>query len=39
MDNKFNNTFVTNWVIDAVKEKYPEDIALVISHSHTVRYR
>ena len=30
---KFNNNFVTNWVINTVKEKYSEDIALVISHS------
>ena len=28
-----NSEFVTKWVIDTVKEKYAEDIALVISHS------
>ena len=33
MNSKFNNNFVTNWVINTVKEKYPDDIALVISHS------
>lgn len=27
------NAFVTKWVIDTAKEKYPQDIALVISHS------
>jgi len=27
------NKFVTKWVIDTVKEKYPDDIALVVSHS------
>ncbi len=27
------NDFVTNWVIDTVKEKYPQDIALVVSHT------
>ena len=33
MNSDFNNKFVTSWVIKTVKEKYPEDIALVISHS------
>lgn len=28
-----NNEFVTQWVIDTVKEKYADDIALVISHT------
>ena len=28
-----NNEFVTRWVIDTVKEKYAEDIALVVSHT------
>lgn len=28
-----NNEFVTRWVIDTVKEKYADDIALVISHT------
>lgn len=28
-----NIEFVTKWVIDTVKEKYPDDIALVVSHS------
>ena len=28
-----NNEFVTKWVIDTVKEKYADDIALVISHT------
>ena len=28
-----NDSFVTNWVLDTVKEKYADDIALVISHS------
>ena len=28
-----NSEFVTKWVIDTVKEKYAEDIALVISHT------
>ena len=28
-----NDTFVTNWVLNTVKEKYADDIALVISHS------
>lgn len=28
-----NSEFVTKWVIDTVKEKYPDDIALVISHT------
>lgn len=26
------NTFVTDWVLNTVKEKYPDDIALVVSH-------
>ena len=25
--------FVTEWVLDTVKEKYTDDIALIISHS------
>ena len=33
MNSRFNNIFVTNWVLNTVKEKYSEDIALVISHS------
>lgn len=33
MNSRFNNNFVTNWVLNTVKEKYSEDIALVISHS------
>lgn len=28
-----NSEFVTNWVLDTVKEQYPEDIALVVSHT------
>lgn len=28
-----NSEFVTKWVIDTVEEKYPDDIALVISHT------
>lgn len=28
-----NSEFVTKWVIDTVKEKYADDIALVISHT------
>ena len=28
-----NREFVTQWVIDAVKNEYPEDIALVVSHT------
>ncbi len=28
-----NNEFVTQWVIDTIKEKYADDIALVISHT------
>lgn len=28
-----NDAFVTQWVLDTVKEKYADDIALVISHS------
>ena len=28
-----NNEWVTQWVIDTVKEKYTDDIALVISHT------
>lgn len=28
-----NNEFVTRWVIDNVREKYADDIALVISHT------
>lgn len=28
-----NNEFVTQWVIDTVKKKYADDIALVISHT------
>ena len=28
-----NDSFVTNWVLNAVKEKYADDIALVVSHS------
>ncbi len=27
------DTFITNWVIDTVKEKYADDIALVVSHT------
>ncbi len=27
-----NDLFITNWVLNTVKEKYAEDIALVISH-------
>lgn len=29
----YNDQFVTQWVLDTIKEKYAEDIALVISHS------
>lgn len=28
-----NNEFVTRWVIDTVREKYADDIALVVSHT------
>ena len=28
-----NREFVTKWVIDVVKNEYPEDIALVVSHT------
>ena len=28
-----NSEFVTKWVIDTVKEKYADDIALVVSHT------
>ena len=28
-----NSEFVTNWIIDTVKKKYAEDIALVVSHT------
>ena len=28
-----NNEFITQWVIDTVKKKYADDIALVISHT------
>ena len=28
-----NSEFVTKWVIDTVKEKYPDDVALVVSHT------
>ncbi len=28
-----NGEFVTKWVVNTVKEQYPDDIALVISHS------
>lgn len=28
-----NNEFVTKWVLDTVREKYADDIALVISHT------
>lgn len=28
-----NSKFVTEWVIETVKEKYADDIALVVSHS------
>lgn len=28
-----NSKFVTDWVIDTVRNKYPDDIALIISHS------
>ena len=27
-----NSKFVTEWVIETVKEKYADDIALVVSH-------
>ena len=28
-----NSEFVTNWIIGTVKEKYADDIALVVSHT------
>ena len=33
MNRTNTNNFVTNWVLDTIKEKYADDIALVVSHT------